>query len=416
MNMKQKELQIQMEVMLDVLDSCGYSSESVKKYSSAISRFISYISTNELDADGDSVERFIEYSCNIRKHNNPKYFIARMRGILLAYIFFLENGYLRVGRPSNKPKIAGGLAKDINNFLDNELSKKSKLTLPTINDYKNSLKLFNDYLKDNDIKTLTPDIIYEFFKLTGSNEKTNSNNQMYKYKVHLRRFLNYLLLLGKIDEEIVLSIPDIKYIRNKELPSVFTSDEIKRIVDSIDRNSAVGKRAYAMIMLSVKYGLRAGDVTNLKFENIDWENRMIRISQNKTKRIIELPLLPEVGNAILDYLKNARRKSSLPFVFLNIKGPIHPITSQAFYGILNKYISKSSIENIDKRHHGPHSLRHTLASQMLKNGEELTTISATLGHSSTQVTTVYLSIDYLRLKECCIPMPKLYSPHYSLED
>ena len=74
------------------------------------------------------------------------------------------------------------------------------------------------------------------------------------------------------------------------------------------------------------------------------------------------------------------------------------------------------IENIDKRHHGPHSLRHTLASQMLKNGEELTTISATLGHSSTQVTTVYLSVDHSRLKECCIPKPKLHSPHYSLED
>ena len=413
--MNQKELQIQMEVMLDVLDSCGYSSESVKKYSSAISRFINYISTSELDADGDSVERFIDYSCNIRKHNNPKYFIAHMRGILLGYIFFLENGYLRVGRPSNKPKLSGGLATDINNFLDDELSKKFKLNLLTINGYKNSLKLFNDYLKDNDIKTLTPDTIYGFFKLAGSDKKS-SNNLMYKYKVHLRRFLNYLLLLGKIDEEIVSSIPDIKYIRNKELPSVFTSDEIKRIVDSIDRNSAVGKRAYAMIMLSVKYGLRAGDVTNLKFENIDWENRIIRISQNKTKRIMELPLLPEVGNAILDYLKNARRKSSLPFIFLNINGPIHPITSSAFYDILNKYIRNSNIENLDKRHHGPHSLRHTLASQMLKNGEELTTISATLGHSSTQVTTIYLSIDYLRLKECCIPMPKLHSPHYSLED
>lgn len=414
--MKQQELQIQMEVMLDVLDSCGYSSGSVKKYASAISRFISYISTNELDADGDSVERFIEYSCSIRKHNNPKYFISHMRGVLLAFIFFLENGYLRVGRPYNKPKISGGLAVDINNFLDDELSKKFKLNIITINDYKNSLKLFNDYLKDNDIKSLTPDTIYEFFKLTGSNEKTNSNNLMYKYKVHLRRFFSYLLTKDKIDKEIVECIPDIKYIKNKKLPSIFTSDEIKRIVSSIDRNSALGKRAYAMIMLSVKYGLRSGDVVNLRFEDIDWENKIIRINQNKTKRDVELPLLPEVGNAILDYLKNARKQSNLPFIFLNIKGPIHPITSSAFYGILNKYINKSGIEKLDKRHHGPHSLRHTLASQMLKNGEELTTISATLGHSSTQVTTVYLSIDHSRLKECCIPMPKLHSPHYSLED
>lgn len=115
-----------------------------------------------------------------------------------SFIFFLENGYLRVGRPSNNPKISGGLATDINNFLDDELSKKFKLNLLTINGYKNSLKLFNDYLKDNDIKTLTPDTIYGFFKSAGNNDNTNSNNLIYKlinkYKVHLRRFLNYLLV------------------------------------------------------------------------------------------------------------------------------------------------------------------------------------------------------------------------------
>ena len=208
MNMKQKELQIQMEEMLDVLDSCGYSSETVRKYASAISRFINYISTNELDADGDSVEGFIEYSCSIRKYNNPKYFISHMRGALLAFIFFLENGYLRVGRSSNNPKISGGLATDINNFLDDELSKKFKLNLLIINGYKNSLKLFNDYLKDNDIKTLTPDTIYGFFKLTGNNEKTNIDNLLYKYKVHLRRFFNYLFPFRqqKYMQEQVLSL------------------------------------------------------------------------------------------------------------------------------------------------------------------------------------------------------------------
>lgn len=148
---------------------------------------------------------------------------------------------------------------------------------------------------------------------------------------------------------------------------------------------------------------------------LDLKNKIKRKNgKNENQRNVLFPL--DNRHFITDYLKNARRQSSLPFVFLNIKGPIHPITSSAFYGILNKHINKANIENIDKRHHGPHSLRHTLASQMLKNGEELTTISATLGHSSTQVTTVYLSVDHSRLKECCIPMPKLHSPHYSLED
>lgn len=414
--MNQKELQLQMEIMLNVMNSCGYSLYSITKYSSAVSRLINYVSTNTLSVDDDSIEKFIKYSCSIRVHNNPQYFTSQMRSTLLSFIFFLENGYLRIGSPSNNPKISGGLATYINHFLDDELSQKHKLTRATINDYKNSLKLFNNYLKETSVEILSSDTIYGFFKSVGSNERTNSNNQLYKYKVHLRRFLRYLLSLDMVDKTIIDCIPDIKYIRNKELPSVFTNDEVKRIVDSIDRNSSVGKRAYAMVMLAIKYGLRASDVVNLEFKDIDWENKIIRIDQKKTKRTVELPLLPEVGNAILDYLRNARRKSSLPFVFLNIKGPITSITSTAFYHILNNYINVSSIENLDKRHHGPHSLRHTLASQMLKNGDELTTISATLGHSSTQVTTVYLSIDYLNLKECCIPMPKLHSFHYTLED
>ena len=313
--MNLKELQLQMEVMLDVMDSCGYSFYSITKYSSAVSRFINYVSTNTLNADDDSVKKFIEYSCSIRIHNNPQYFTSHMRSILLSFIFFLENGYLRIGRPSNNPNISGGLATNINDFLDGELSQRHKLTRATINDYKNSLKLFNNYLKENNIEIVSPNTIYGFFKSTGSNEKTNSNNQMYKYKVHLRRFLRYLLSLNMIDKTIVECIPDIKYIRNKELPSIFTNDEVKRIVDSIDRNSSVGKRAYAMVMLAIKYGLRTSDVVNLKFEDIDWENKIIRIDQKKTKRTVELPLLPEVGNAILDYLKNARRKSNLPFVF-----------------------------------------------------------------------------------------------------
>lgn len=414
--MNRKKLQIHKENMLTVMQSCGYSIYSITKYSSAVSRFINYVSDNALNVDGDSIKEFIEYSCSIRKHNNPQYFKARMKTTLLSFVFFLENGYLRIGRPSNNPKISGGLAEYINDFIDCELYQKQKLTLSTINDYKNSLKLFNDYFKEHNIEKLSPETIYIFFKTVGNNEKTNSNYQLYKYRLHLRKFLNYLFSLNIIDNTVIKSLPDIKYIRNKELPSVFTYDEVKRIVDSIDRNSAVGKRAYAMIMLATKYGLRASDVVSLKFEDIDWENKIIRINQNKTKRTVELPLLPEVGNSILDYLKNARRKSNLSFVFLNIKGPVTPITSSAFYNILNYYINISSIENLDKRHHGPHSLRHTLASQMLKNGNELSTISAALGHSSTQVTTVYLSVDYENLKACCIPMPKLHSVYYTLED
>ena len=131
--------------------------------------------------------------------------------------------------------------------------------------------------------------------------------------------------------------------------------------------------------------------------------------------MVELPLLPEVGNAIIDYLKNSRRESDLPFVFQPAKGPLHTLSTSAFYDILNKYIKKANIENTDSRHHGPHSLRHSLANELLKNGDTLPDISSILGHSSTEVTKVYLSIDYNSLKKCALPMPTLNSRLYNKE-
>src|SRR5699024_302896 len=94
------------------------------------------------------------------------------------------------------------------------------------------------------------------------------------------------------------------------------------------------------------------------------------------------------------------------------KGPVTSITNGAFYNTLKYYINLAGIENLSKRKHGPHALRHSLASEMMNNGEELTTISAVLGHRSTQITTVYLSIDYENLKKCAVPMPKITSPIY----
>ena len=300
---------------------------------------------------------------------------------------------------------------EINNFIQDVLISKKKLSCNTIGDYIRSLKCFNQFIKEHDLE-LNEKTVYDFFLLIRDEEHNFSDYKMYYMKCHLKSFLAYLYKTQKTDNDLSKCVPDIKYKRNRPLPSVFTNDEIKKIIDQIDRNSIHGKRAYAMIILATRYGLRSGDVVNLKFENIDWEKNIISIEQKKTKCAIELPLLPEVGNAILDYLKHGRRESNLPYVFLNIKGPVTSITNGAFYNTLKYYINLAGIENLSKRKHGPHALRHSLASEMMNNGEELTTISAVLGHRSTQITTVYLSIDYENLKKCAVPMPKITSPIY----
>ena len=128
--------------------------------------------------------------------------------------------------------------------------------------------------------------------------------------------------------------------------------------------------------------------------------------------MVELPLLAEAGNAILDYLKNGRRISTLPFIFISARGPLKPLSSSCLYSVLNRILNKTNIKDLDKRKHGPHALRHSLASKLLENGIPLETISAVLGHSSSEVTTVYLSIGMNNLKKCALAMPDLNSRIY----
>ena len=103
--------------------------------------------------------------------------------------------------------------------------------------------------------------------------------------------------------------------KEERIPSFYNKDEVATIENSIDRSGSVGKRNYAILLLATRLGLRASDIAALSFNNIDWDKNLITLIMQKTGKIIELPLLPEVGNAIIAYLKYGRPKSILPQVF-----------------------------------------------------------------------------------------------------
>lgn len=405
--MNKEELIQKKEVMLEIMRNQGLTDFTLKKHDSRISLYIDFLVRNNLDPCEDSENSFVGYILKVKKKDVDSYYERTTRTSIYRFVRFIETGFVTSNSPVVQHDICGGLSDSMNNFLETKIDELSRSTYM---EYKRCLKFFNDYLKSNSILELRENIIYNFFVF--SKESGKSEHRLYSQKTVLKKYFNYLFSNKITDIDYSVHIPKIKYIRNRKLPSVFTSEEIKSIIQQIDRNSDIGRRAYAMIILAVRYGLRACDVVELKFEDIDWNNNLIRIEQKKTKRMVELPLLPEVGNAILDYLKYSRRDSELPFVFLPAKGPIQPMKSSAFYTILNKYITSANIKNLDARHHGPHSLRHSLASELLKAGKGLPTISGILGHSSTEVTKVYLSIDENSLKKCAISFPKLKAKIY----
>ena len=220
----------------------------------------------------------------------------------------------------------------------------------------------------------------------------------------LRGFLRYAYNQGLIKNDPFELVPKYKYTKQPKLPSFYSSDEIEKMIASIDRSRPVGKRNYAVVLLAARLGLRASDIANLKFENLFWDKNSIILNQIKTGKRIELPILPEVGNAIIDYIKYGRPKSDCRSIFLIANSSFSPLTSASITGIVHSYLVKAGID-ITQRKHGPHALRHSLASILLEKATILPVISEVLGHQDTESTNYYLRIDCKSMSHCALEVP-----------
>jgi len=108
-----------------------------------------------------------------------------------------------------------------------------------------------------------------------------------------------------------------------------------------------------MILLTARLGLRASDICGLKFENIHWETNTIALIQQKNRQKIELPLLEEIGNAIIDYLKYGRPVSDLPYIFIRINQPYRRMQESTLHSIVSFYLNRAGISNVSEKKHGP---------------------------------------------------------------
>jgi site-specific recombinase XerD len=212
----------------------------------------------------------------------------------------------------------------------------------------------------------------------------------------LRLLFRVLFVLGVLRKPLHYSIPSIRQQRGA-LATIWTPDEIRATLAAIDRQTATGKRNYAIILLAARLGLRVSDILGLRLENIDWARTRISIEQVKTKRAVELPMTAEIGNALADYLRHARPATPLRQVFLRRLAPLAPLgRKNNMHGILNEYRAKAGLPT--RTHCGLHSLRHTLATNLLSTGERVETIRSVLGHSSLDTTSLYLRFDVENLR------------------
>ena len=200
--------------------------------------------------------------------------------------------------------------------------------------------------------------------------------------------------------------------RREKIPSFYSPEEIKAIEESVNRTTIKGKRDYAMLLLSTRLGLRVSDIAGLKFEHIHWKENQIVFHQYKTKNLISLPLLTNVGNALIDYLKHARKDSKSDNIFLELRSPYIESSRAMVCGAIGRIIATSGVK-IGDRHHGAHAMRHSLASNMLRKGTTLPVITEALGHAQSQSTMKYLKIDIRSLFQCALSVGKVSDEFYN---
>jgi integrase/recombinase XerD len=203
------------------------------------------------------------------------------------------------------------------------------------------------------------------------------------------RFLHERRWIGTDLADTVLSPPQYAF---EDIPSALRPDEVAAALESARKDQTpVGIRDYAILMLLTSYGLRSGEVTSLRLEDIVWRHDLLRIRQSKTGNEILLPLMAPVGEALLRFIEEARPKSQVREVFIRMRAPYKRMRrGGGLYCIIVRRLHRAGVSPAGK--HGPHAFRHAFAVNLLRAGVSVKSIGDLLGHRSTDSTAVYLKL------------------------
>ena len=216
----------------------------------------------------------------------------------------------------------------------------------------------------------------------------------------VRLFLHFLYEHDLTKTDLSLSLPEL-VIARKMFHEGFTEDELDLLLAHPDKDTATGKRDYAMMVLAAQSGLRACDVVRLELDSIDWRTREIRLTQHKTGKPLSLPLEPESGNAIADYILNGRPNSVVKNIFLCHTGKIRPLDARSASGVVSNHMKQAGIP---AKRRAFHALRRTFGTRLLQNEVSFELIQQLLGHRDMDSMKPYLSIDEQGLRLCALSL------------
>ena len=218
----------------------------------------------------------------------------------------------------------------------------------------------------------------------------------------LRSFLRYARYRGEVKLDLAAAVPIVPNWSMSAIPRAIGADQVRQLLASIDRNTAGGRRDYAILLLLARLGLRSSEVAFLELDEIDWKAGQLSV-RGKSGQRSDLPLPTEVGKAIAAYLRHGRPRCSSRRVFLRVKAPVCGFQGACGVGsIVRHRLLRTGIEAPT---YGAHQFRHGLATEMLRQGASLGEIGELLGHHNPQTTKIYTKVDLEALRTLALPWP-----------
>ncbi|MEV6969853.1 site-specific integrase [Hamadaea sp. NPDC051192] len=217
----------------------------------------------------------------------------------------------------------------------------------------------------------------------------------------LRSLLRFLHLAGHIAVALAGAVPAGRgRPRNLVRPRAARHDDVRAVLAGCDRDSAVGRRDYAILLMLARLAMRGGEVARLELADIDWRAGEL-IVRGKGGRVDVLPLPADVGAAIADYLLHARPATAARNVFIRVKAPFTGLAVSAVTVLVGAACARVGVSRF-----GPHGMRHAAACDLLAAGASMEKIGQLLRHAQQRTTAIYARLDQARLAELAMPCPQ----------
>ena len=281
------------------------------------------------------------------------------------------------------------------------LQKERGLAATTIESRRQIVVRFlHSYLTEErgDLTGLSAEVVVGFVRREAAKVSPKGATQL---TTSLRSFLHYARYQGYIQNDLAAVVPAVASWSMQSIPRSLPKKQVERVLISCNRQTAIGRRDYAILLLLARLGLRAGEVASLSLDDIDWQAGSISV-HGKSGHRPRLPLPDDVGEALAEYLRDGRPRLDSRVVFLSGNAPLRPIRSSVVTDVVKRQLERAGVDSPRK---GAHQFRHGLATEMLRQGASLGEIGELLGHRHPDTTAIYAKVDLVSLQALAMPWP-----------